>query len=342
VYWIRFLNVLLVAWTVVLAHRFFARHFPEETLLRLGVPFLLAFLPQDAQYSIGCDALSAPLAILALDRLLRWTSSKEPSPRDALASGLLVAAAFLVKLPNVVLVPVAAAVLWMRPRRPREIAIAAAAAGIPVLLWMLRTAEVGGDATGTHEKIALLGWTAKPLAQVLDHPIFSPAGLWAFLAPLIKTSWRGEFNWHGDRLASPFADGIYIASTLLFASLGTTRLLFGPRAKRAATIACVATPILAVLLLAALSVAFDFGACFYPSREKPYFVSGRLLSASLVPFLGLYVAGAEALSPGRARKVLAWIVLGAVATIATVSEIRISAEAFRSPFNAFHGAGAMR
>src|SRR5256886_9920599 len=35
--------------------------------------------------------------------------------------------------------------------------------------------------------------------------------------------------------------------------------------------------IVLLLLLVVLSIAFDFGHCVYPSREHPYFTSGRLL-----------------------------------------------------------------
>ena len=53
---------------------------------------------------------------------------------------------------------------------------------------------------------------------------------------------------------------------------------------------CLAAASFAVLVLfvAIVSIAFDFGVCPYPSREHPYFTSGRLLSAAAVPFFLLY------------------------------------------------------
>jgi uncharacterized membrane protein len=91
-----------------------------------------------------------------------------------------------------------------------------------------------------------------------------------------------------------------------------------------------------VLLLAALSMAFDFGASFYPSKASPYFSSGRLLSGSLVPFLIVYVAGLELWLPSRGRAFWTWAILVAVAAIQLGSEVILTAEVFRSPFNAFH------
>ena len=43
--------------------------------------------------------------------------------------------------------------------------------------------------------------------------------------------------------------------------------------------------------LALLSIQFDFGNCINPSREHPYFTSGRLLSGALIPFAVVYVYG---------------------------------------------------
>jgi len=46
-----------------------------------------------------------------------------------------------------------------------------------------------------------------------------------------------------------------------------------------------------IAFLALLSIQFDFGSCINPSREHPYFTSGRLLSGALIPFAVVYVYG---------------------------------------------------
>jgi hypothetical protein len=46
---------------------------------------------------------------------------------------------------------------------------------------------------------------------------------------------------------------------------------------------------------ALLSVKYDFQDCFYPSREHPFFVSGRLMLGMLIPFLLVFAAGLDRL-----------------------------------------------
>ncbi len=57
-YWIRFLNVFLAAALVWLGFAAARLIFPEGRFVRLGVPVLLAALPQDIFYSIQNDVLS--------------------------------------------------------------------------------------------------------------------------------------------------------------------------------------------------------------------------------------------------------------------------------------------
>jgi hypothetical protein len=337
VYWVRFLNVPLIALLVVLAHRFCARHLPGHDLVRLGVPWLIAFLPQDVEYSINSDVVSAPIAILLLDMVLTWIAKPQRSLPLAVGVGLLSAAALLTKAPNAVIVALALAVVLVARRGALETALVVAAAAVPVALWTFRTAHLSGDPTGAAGKIQALGWTPKPLSSWLPHAIFTREGASYFFSELIRSSWRGELYWHGKRLVSAFADAFYLGSTAILSVAGGIALLL--RGRRAAAVLCVAAPIASVLFLIALSMAFDFGACYYPSREHPFFTSGRLLSASLVPFLVAYVAGIEILLPQRFRRIGGWMVLSAVAAIAIGSEVAISLGVFRSPFNWFHLAG---
>ena len=91
-----------------------------------------------------------------------------------------------------------------------------------------------------------------------------------------------------------------------------------------------------VIFMGLLSVSFDFGKCFYPSQARPYFTSGRLVSAALIPFLLLYVRGLD--------RALSWIkserwrlgVLVAIALFVTLSEIIVNRAPFSSQYNLFH------
>lgn len=91
-----------------------------------------------------------------------------------------------------------------------------------------------------------------------------------------------------------------------------------------------------VLMLGGLSMSFEFGDFHYPSRAAPFFVSGRLIGAALLAFAALFVYGLEGLlSRTRLRGHEALVVL-AFASVVTLTEITLSIEAIRSPYNWFH------
>ncbi len=96
--------------------------------------------------------------------------------------------------------------------------------------------------------------------------------------------------------------------------------------------------VLSVLLMAWLSISFDFGTCPYPSREHPYFVSGRLILGALVPFLALYVQGLVANPPDPAW-VHPIVPLLVIALFMFLSDLADTAPAFASPYNLLHMAG---
>ena len=91
-----------------------------------------------------------------------------------------------------------------------------------------------------------------------------------------------------------------------------------------------------VAFLAFLSIAFDFGQCFYPSREHPYFTSGRLLCGALIPFLLLYVYGLDQVLGRIKNKATPILVLSGVVLLILISEIGINLPAFYSQYNFFH------
>src|SRR5438093_12852587 len=113
-YWIRFLNVPLIAiviWLGYLTARIIA---PERVDLRISVPLLLAFIPQNVFYAINNDVLS-PICFGALFLcLLQWLRTNAPSFLLAMLTGLAIAATCLTKLSNLPLVAVAFAVFFER------------------------------------------------------------------------------------------------------------------------------------------------------------------------------------------------------------------------------------
>src|SRR5262249_2410474 len=252
-----------------------------------------------------------------------------------------VAATCLTKLSNVPLVAVALAVIVARIitvilRTPRAGLVAIAAlisfAAIPVGTWMMWTKFHFGDLTGSTAKISLLGWTRKPLGDWWQHPIFTPRGVWTFWSDLIASFWRGEVSWHGQPLRWRGADGFYAGSSLLLlaAAIAGLRQQAGLSGFQRQAIGSAILIVLAgVAVLALLSIQFDFGNCINPSREHPYFTSGRLLSGALIPFAVVYVYGLSWMCR-RINTALPLVVLGFVVVFMTTSEILVDRVVFMS------------
>jgi hypothetical protein len=89
-----------------------------------------------------------------------------------------------------------------------------------------------------------------------------------------------------------------------------------------------------IVFVVILSVAFDFGLWVYPSREHPYFFSGRLLAAA-VPFFLLYAYALDWTMYRVTRKWLWLIVLTGIVLFVVVSQSILDWPAFSSRYNSF-------
>ena len=346
-YWIRFLNAALMSIVVWLGYVIARAIAPERLDVRIGVPLLLAFIPQNVFYAMNNDVLS-PLCFGALFLcVLQWLRTDAPSFLLGSLTGLTIAATCLAKLSNLPLVAVALAVIAARSiaiilRTPRAGLIALAAliscAAIPVGTWMLWTKSHFGDLTGSAAKIGLLSWTRKPFGDWWQHPIFTPRGAWTFWSDLIASFWRGEVSWHGQPLRWRVADGFYAVSTLLLLAAATVGLRkhAGLSAfQRHAIGSAILIFLAGVAFLGLLSIQFDFGNCINPSREHPYFTSGRLLSGAVIPFAVVYVYGVSWMCR-RINTALPLIVLGLIVVFVTTLEILVNRVVFVSEHNWFH------
>ena len=346
-YWLRFLNVPLVAMMVWLGYVTARTIAPERPDLRIGVPLLLAFIPQNVFYAMNNDLLS-PLCFGALFLcVLQWLRTNAPSFLLGALTGLAVAATCLTKLSNLPLVAVALVVIGARStaiilRTPRAGLISLAAliscAAIPVGMWILWIKFHFGDFTGSTAKIGLLGWTRKPFGDWWPHPIFTLRGVWIFWSDLIASFWRGEASWHGQPLRLRGADGFYAVSSLL----GLAAAMAGLRKQtglsgfqRQAFGSAILVFLAGVVFLALLSIQFDFGNCINPSREHPYFASGRLLSGALIPFVVIFVYGISWVFC-RINTALPLLVLGLIVVFVTTSDILVNRPVFVSEHNWFH------
>lgn len=349
VYWLRFLNVLLVAALVWLGWFAARTVFPENAFMRLGVPALLAFLPQTAFYSINNDVLSPLCFGAAFVCLVNYLNVEIPSARLGAVAGLALAAVFLVKMSNLPLLAVSAlAVLWkisslVKMKKLRESMPSLASlyfcATLPMAAWAAWCRLHFGDFTGSAAKVHFLGWTLKPFSDWWHHPVFTPHGAWTFLSGLLATFWQGEFMWHGRPLAFPVANLIYVAVSFGFIAVAlgglTARFKVVAGTQRQALRLALVSVAGTVAFLAFLSVIYDFHDCANPSREHPYFTHGRLMLGALIPFLLLFIFGMDrALSRlGNAAKYLA---LAGMLLFMLISEIAVDWPVFFSPYNWFH------
>jgi len=348
-YWLRILNAPLIAalvWLGWFAGRYI---FPENRFIRLAVAALVAFLPQTAFYAINNDVL-APLTFGAAFLLVfRFWEVESPPLRLAALTGAALAAAFLTKTSNLPLLAAAGFFLALKIlalRRNgqlreslRPLLLLLLTAALPMAAWMAWCKNIFGDFTGASLKIQFLGWTHQPFAEWFHHPLFSGSGCWYFVRRNIATFWQGEMLWQRQPLALPGVDSAYVVLTLgalaltLAAWLARrTRFTSSQRVALGFGFLCV---LASFAFFALLSVKYDFHDCFYPSRDHPFFVSGRLMLGLLVPFLLLFACGLDRLMY-RFQNSTKFALLFALLAFMLVSEITIDGPVFANAYNWFH------
>ncbi len=345
-YWIRLLNPAAFVLLVWASYKFVRCVYPEGVFLWLGVPALLAVFPQDVYFGMNRDVLSAPMTAVVLLLMVKAVE-KERGSWLLIASSFMVGLAFLVNVSNCVLFGALAITLWYWARRSTATSLTktwnvsaalAASAALPIL-WMLRNHAVIGDLTGSRAKIESLGWTMKPLRSILDHPIFSFDGLAYFLSHLGRTFWRGEYVWHLQPMRWEVADWFYLISSGVLIIVSAVHFFRKPDANsstgRWAECQALLLVLASSLFMAAISLPFDFHNCFYPSQQRPFFVSGRIISGALLPFVLIYVSGIELLLAPIRKWVHPVVILACLMLFITITEFQIRRAVFSSPSNFF-------
>jgi hypothetical protein len=181
-----------------------------------------------------------------------------------------------------------------------------------------------------------LGWTVKPFGEIWHHPILTPGGATYFWSEFTKSLWRGEIAWHRTTLAFGPLDLFYAVSSLALAVPAAVLLMLRRDRGRYPYLAGTLLVALSIVLLAVLSMVYDFGDCFYPSRDVPYIVSARLVSGMMVPFILLYLSGLDILLSRIRLHGWRWAFTAALLVGVTVSEVILSLPVFGSAFNIFH------
>jgi len=348
-YWLRFLNILLVAALVWLGYFAARTVFPENVFLRLGVPALLAFLPQTVFYSINNDVLSPLCFGAAFVCLARWLRAEIPDARSGTVTGLALAATFLTKMSNLPLLAVSALAVLLKIVRLAKIKKLRASAPslaslyfcatLPMAAWAAWCRIHFGDFTGSAAKVHFLGWTLKPFAEWWRHPIFTPDGAWTYFSGQLATFWQGELLWHNQPLAFHGMDIIYSIlppAMIILALAGSFKLSANITPPQRQMLWFSFAGVAAAFgFFALMSVIYDFHDCHNPSREHPYFHAGRMMLGVLIPFLLLFVFGMDrALTRfGNRAKFLA---LAGMILFMLISEIAVDWPVFFSQYNWFH------
>jgi hypothetical protein len=348
-YWLRFLNVLFIAVLAWVGWSAAKLIFPENQFMRLGIPTLVAFMPQTAFYSITNDVLSPLCFGAAFLCLIRLWRAEIPGMKLGIATGLALAAAFLTKISNLPLLAVSAAWVLLKCWRLSKsgklrasspaLAALALAAGLPAASWLVWCKLVYGDFTGSAAKIQILGWTHKPFADWWHHPIFTPQGLWLFVSENLASFWRGELVWHLKRLALPAVDAVYVITSIcllcvaMFAA--SSRFKLTTTTQRQALLLGLGIFLATFAFLGFLSIIYDFHDCPYPSRGHPYFTSGRLMLGALIPFLLLFIFGLDC-TMKRLSGTAKFSILAVVILFMLASEIAADWPVFSCPYNWFH------
>jgi len=351
-YWARFFNIPLYVLLVWLSYWLAKELVPVSRFVYLGVPFVLAFFPQDVYCGLNNDVLSAPLVTLSLCLLVRLYRAELARPGLALGAGLAAAAAVLTKFTNVPILVVLGAVAllklgpaWWKKQPLTHLApvvVLLLASGIPVACWLARNYLVLGDLTGFVVRSRFMMWTPKPLGQYWHHPVFTPSGLTFFWNNLVITLWRGEFLWHQVHLTAGILDTFYFLSSTLFPLIFVLAALAGNAnmrpETRTAVMFCLPLFALHFALLGFFSVSVEFSTKMFniPSPQEPYVDQGRLLLGGIVPFLILYLGGLEVL--------LRWLRLGfarvpvlvILVDVMAISQIAAMLDVFASQYNWFH------
>lgn len=299
VYLLRFFNGLLVGTLVWLGWITARMVFPTKLFIHIAVPALIAFLPEAAFYSIGGDALS-PLSFgAAFICVLCWLRAETPGVRLGALTGLALAAVFLTKMSGLPLLAVAFLAIFLKslsgtrqvPRGWPSLLVLLSCAFLPMAAWAAWCKIQFGDFTGSAGISQPLGWTIKPFSQWWSHPIFTPHGLWIFLSGNLATFWQDEKIWHGQRLSLTPVNLIYTLMSLSFIIIAGFNLKRAESPQRRALVFAFAAMVAAFAFFGFASIIYDFHNCVYPSRDYPYFTSGRLMLGALIPFLLLFTFG---------------------------------------------------
>jgi len=345
-YWIRFLNVFLIVLLVWISYKAASLTFPGNNIMIIGVPLFAAILPQDTFYSIQNDVLSPVLFGITLLSVIHLIRSHIPSVRWSVFAGISVSLSVLTKTSNLPLILLVVGYVTIKLfqllrlekfktiRKPFILFYVCAL--VPVCIWFAYNSLLFGDILASADKVEFLQWKFKSLNEWLNTSFLTSQGVFIFWKELMATFWRGEFVWSSSRVAMPWADLYYWLSTFFLMVCAALSLRNNQYEQQNRIIRfCFLSFLALMFFMVFLSLCFEFPHNSYPSFEKPFFTSGRLMSGGLVPFLILYILGFDYLFSWIRNEKIKISILFFIALMITWSEISISRVPFSSNYNFF-------
>lgn len=135
----------------------------------------------------------------------------------------------------------------------------------------------------------------------------------------------------------PIPDAFYAVTSYLFLLVFAAYLIRNKAhsLQKLSNIICAALIVLSVLFLAILSLLFDFHQCVYPSRALPYFVSGRIICGTLLPFAFAYSVGFEYLLKRFRSSLHPIIPFALLCLFVVIAQVVACSGVFLSQFNFF-------
>lgn len=343
-YWIRFLNVFFIAALVWVSFRAALVTFPENRFMAIAAPLLVAVMPQDTFYSIQNDVLSPLCFGWAYLCAVRCIRQQLPSARLLFQFGCAVALTVLVKssnLPVIILAAVPVTVKALRVYRAgnfqqikRALIFFACSAYLPVLLWFAWNMYAHGDLLASEAKIKDLHWAHKPLSEWLNTGFLTSKHMAIFWQDLMASFWRGELVWASQRLAEPGMDTFYWITSLALLLAALPAIYFRqPNEQKRVNTFMLWSYVSFLLFIMLISISFEYRGASYPTFERPYFTSGRLISGALIPFVLLYLSGFGWLLRWLKNDWIKIAMVFVIAIVICISEYRINKPVFASPYN---------
>ena len=344
-YWVRYLNILFIILLILITSKIAKLLFPQNKFLLIGMPLLAAVMPQDTFYSVQSDVLSPIFYGFTCFYVIKLIQNKDVVLKHYLLTGICISCVVLIKIINF---PLALIVFYLvvnnfikqhkkQPKAVNGLMTFLIAAILPIALWGFRNTFYFGDFFATETKIKLLSWKHKEISEWLNTPFLTFNNQFQFITEILESFWRGEIIWYGKAISESHIDTFYWSSSIImiFASMFTFKNSFQWQKNQLYKAAALSFFSL-LLFNYVLSFAFEFPPFNYPSSEKPFFVSGRLLSAALIPFIALYLIGLNTLMTHLKNEKIKLSVLCLLALIITATELSIHYQIFESKYNFFH------